>query len=149
MREHFSIPTRDDLIADLAGSKYFTKLDANSAFWQIQLDYESSLLTTFNTLWGRYRFTRMPYGISSASEHYQRQISYMLESINGVKVLHDDILIYASTRTMHGKILFRVLDILKQNRVTLSKKKCVFAVQSLLFIGETISADGRLFLLII
>ena len=73
----------------------------------------------------------------------------MLESINGVKVLHDDILIYASTRTMHGKILFRVLDILKQNRVTLNKTKCVFAVQSLLFIGETISADGRLFLLII
>ena len=144
MREHFAMPTRDDLVVDLAGAKYFTKLDANSAFWQIQLDYESSLLTTFNTPWGRYRFKRMPYGISSASEHYQRRLSYMLESINGVKVSHDDILIYANTRAMHDKILFEVLDVLKKNKVTLNKKKCVFAVQSLLFMGETITADGIL-----
>ena len=58
MREHFSMPTRDYLSVDLAGSKYFTKLDANSAFWQIQLDYESSLLTLFYTGFCHDRTTR-------------------------------------------------------------------------------------------
>ena len=105
MREHHHMPTRDDLVVDLSGSKYFSKLDANSAFWQIKLDYESSLLTTFNTPWGRYRFKRLPYGISSASEHYQRRIALMLESLKGVKVSHDDILIYAPTRSEHDNVV--------------------------------------------
>ena len=144
MREHYSMPTRDDLIVNLADSKWFSKLDANSAFWQCKLDYESSLLTTFNTPWGRYRFLRMPYGISSASEYYQKQIVFMLEGISGVEVSHDDILIHAATKHEHDKILFQVLSVLKRNNVTLNKKKCIFGVQSLLFMGEIISAQGIL-----
>ena len=144
MREHYSMPTRDDLVANLAGSRWFTKLDANSAFWQCKLDYDSSILTTFNTPWGRYRFLRMPYGISSASEYYQKQIVFMLEGIQGVEVSHDDILIHAATKAEHDRILFKVLDVLKKNNVTLNKKKCIFGVHTLLFMGEIISAQGIL-----
>ncbi len=50
----------------------FSTLDARSGFWQIKLDYESSLLTTFSTPFGRYRFLRMPFGVTSASEVIQR-----------------------------------------------------------------------------
>ena len=54
----------------LSDAKYFSVLDATSGYWQIKLDEESSLLTTFNTPFGRYRFTRMPFGIHSAQEDH-------------------------------------------------------------------------------
>ena len=55
--EHYPIPTLDDAIAKIGNSTFYSKLDLTSGYWQVKLDYESSLLTTFNTSFGRYRFT--------------------------------------------------------------------------------------------
>ena len=55
-------------LAQLAGAKVFSKLDANSGFWQIPLSQSSRLLTTFITPMGRYCFNKLPFGISSAPE---------------------------------------------------------------------------------
>ena len=52
--EHYPIPTLDDAIAKIGNSKFYSKLDLTSGYWQVKLDYESSLLTTFNTPFGRY-----------------------------------------------------------------------------------------------
>ena len=62
---------------------------------QIPLDYEISLLTTFSTPFGRYRYTRMPYGVTSASDVCQMYISQILNGINSVTNSQDDILIWA------------------------------------------------------
>ena len=63
-REQYIMPTLDDITVRLAGAKYFSILVARSGYWQIKLDEESSRLTTFNTPFGRYRFTGMPFGIN-------------------------------------------------------------------------------------
>lgn len=47
--------TVDDILPELANSKYFSLLDAKSGYWHVSLDKESSYLTTFNTPWGKYR----------------------------------------------------------------------------------------------
>ena len=67
-REHYHLPTIEEITTRLTGAKFFSTLDAQSGFWQIPLDEESSRLTTFATPFGRYRFTRMPFGIHSAQE---------------------------------------------------------------------------------
>ena len=67
-RENHPLPSVDTTLGKLAGAKYFTKLDANSGFWQIKLSEGSKKLTTFITPWGRYCFNVLPYGISSGSE---------------------------------------------------------------------------------
>ena len=57
-REHYPLPTQEELTLMLSGAKYFSVLDAaTSGYWQIKPDEESSLLTTFNKPFGRYRFT--------------------------------------------------------------------------------------------
>ena len=56
-REHYLIPTQQDLFSHLAGKRVFTVLDLSSGFWQMELDRDSSDLTTFMTLFGRYRLT--------------------------------------------------------------------------------------------
>ena len=53
-QEHFELPTIEDIITRMANTKWFTKLHANRGYWQIPLDDESQLLTTFNTPFGRY-----------------------------------------------------------------------------------------------
>ena len=72
MREHYKLPTREEVMSRFAGATVFSKLDASSGFWQLNLDNESSDLCTFNTQFGRYRYLRLPFGISSAPEIYHR-----------------------------------------------------------------------------
>ena len=70
-RERHPLLVVDQMLAQLAGAQIFTKLDANSGFWQILLSpAKSALLTTFITPFGRYCFRRLPFGISLAPEHF-------------------------------------------------------------------------------
>jgi len=64
-----SLPSVDNTLAQLGSAKYFSKLDG---FWQIEMDPESFKLTTFITTFGRYKFNRLPFGTTSAPEHFQR-----------------------------------------------------------------------------
>ena len=68
-RDHYKTPTVEEITHQLAGSKKFTKVDGTSSYLCIVLDYESSLLTTFNTPWGRYRFVLTPMGPIMCPEH--------------------------------------------------------------------------------
>jgi hypothetical protein len=80
-RPRYQLPVIDDVLPELAQAKVFSKLDLSSAFWQVQLDYESSLLTTFGTSWGRYRWLRLPFGTCASSEIFQHQIHVTLEGL--------------------------------------------------------------------
>ena len=61
-RENHVIPTLEEILPKLAGAKFFSIEDAKCGYWNVNLDLESSYLTTFNSLFGRYRFLRMPFG---------------------------------------------------------------------------------------
>ena len=73
-REYYPLPTIEEIATRLYGAKVFTVLDVRNGFWHIPLDDESSLLTTFNAPFGRYRWRRMLFGISSAPEVFQRRM---------------------------------------------------------------------------
>jgi len=83
----------------------FSKLDARSSFWQIPLSEKSKLLTTFITPKGRFCFNRLPFGISLAPEHFQRQMSNVLEGLDGVICHIDDILVYGGDQPTHDQRL--------------------------------------------
>ena len=92
-REHYQLPTIEEVATRLAGAKKFTLCDAKDGFHQIVLDDVSSYLTTFNSPFGHYRWTRMPFGISSAPEVRQRRMHEFVEDREGVEVIADDFLI--------------------------------------------------------
>jgi hypothetical protein len=71
-RPHHPMRTIEEVTANMPNARVFTILDAKQGFWQVPLDEQSSMLTCFNTPQGRYRFLRMPYGINSESEVFQR-----------------------------------------------------------------------------
>ena len=101
-RETHPIPKVDSILAQLSGAAIFSKLDANSDFWQIPLSEPSKLLTTFITLFGRYAFNKLPFGIASALEIFQRRMNRILEGLDGVVCLMDDILVFDKDRNEHN-----------------------------------------------
>ncbi|UYV81723.1 K02A2.6-like [Cordylochernes scorpioides] len=104
-RELHPLPVLEHELAQLNGAKIFSRLDANSGFWQIKLSEESQTLTTFITPFGRYKFKRLPFGISSAPEHFQKRMSAILRGVNGVICHMDDILIFAKRKEEHDETL--------------------------------------------
>ncbi|GBN50696.1 Retrovirus-related Pol polyprotein from transposon 17.6 [Araneus ventricosus] len=142
MRELHPLPKAEYSLNILTGAKIFSKLDANSGFWQIPLDKKSSYLTTFITPFGRFRFQRLPFGISSAPEHFQRRMSQMLEGIPGTICHMDDILIWGSTEEEHDQRLIEVCNRLMNSGMTLNAKKCIFSQTSIKFLGHIIDGQG-------
>ena len=95
------MPAVEKILAQLGGAKVFTKLDANSGFWQMPLSPESSPLTIFITPFGRFCFHRLLFGITSAPEYFQCQMSEMLQDLDGVLCLMDDVLVYGRIESEH------------------------------------------------
>ncbi|GBM38548.1 Transposon Tf2-9 polyprotein [Araneus ventricosus] len=95
-RPQYNLPTFEDITSKLAGDKYFSVLDAVSAFWQISLDEESSHLCTFSSPFGRFKFLRMPYGIKRAPERFQRVVEEMLD-IQNADNFFDDLIVWGHT----------------------------------------------------
>ena len=109
-RERYPMMTIEEVVASIPQAKVFSVLDATSGYWQVKLDEASSKLCTFNTPYGRYRFTRLPFGIKSAPEVFQQCMSELFEDIEGVKAIVDDLLIWGKDDGEHDARLKQVLN---------------------------------------
>jgi len=90
-REYHPLPAVDTTLGRLAGSRIFTKLDANSGFWQIKLTLELGLLTTFIISWRHFCFNVLPLGVSSGSEKFQKNMNQILQGLEHVECnIHKD-----------------------------------------------------------
>ena len=141
-RERHILPSVEQTLGLLGGAQYFSKLDANSGFWQIPLDHASSLLTTFITPFGRFRFNRLPFGITSAPEHFQRRMSTIMSGLSGVVCHTDDVLVYGRSREEHDQNLRNALKRIEKAGLTLNKDKCKFSQQQVKFLGQVIDGSG-------
>ena len=141
-RELHMLPTVDHLLAQLGETKVMSKLDANSGYWQIPLAQESRTLTTFITPFGRYHFNRLPFGISSASEIYQKRMQEILGDLTGVICMQDDVLVYGKDQQEHDSRLKATLERIKAAGITLNPNKCKFSKNSLKFLGHVLSEEG-------
>ena len=136
LREAHPLPGVDETLAQLTGATVMSKLDANSGFWQIPLSKDSRELTTFITPFGRYCFNKLPFGISSAPEHFQKRMSTILDGVAGFLCLMDDILIVGKDQKEHDTRLTPALEKIQAAGVTLNNKT------SLTFLGHTIDGKG-------
>ena len=124
------------------GKNVFSTLDLRDGYWQVQLDEQSSLLCTFNTPFGRYRFTRMPFGIRSVSEVFQKKNEEAFAGISGIHIVADDMIIAATTVEEHDKILAQVLERAKERNITLNFDKLQLHVSKVKYLGTIITPEG-------
>ena len=142
LRENFPLPTVDETLARLAGAAVFSKLDANCGFWQILLSSSCRHLTTFIMPFGRYCFNKLPFGISSAPELFQRRMSTILQDLSGTLCQMDDVLVFGKTQQEHDDRLTAVLQCIKDAGVTLNPDKCVFSKRQVKFLGHIVDQNG-------
>ena len=142
-RELYQLDSTVETLAKLGDEcKIMSKLDANSGYWQMELDEESQQKCIFITLFGRFRPTRAPFGLSSMPEIFNREMDSIIEGLEGVVKSMDDFLIYGRTLNEHDERLRKFLQRMKEKGITLNREKCQFRTDSVEFLGFSITPDG-------
>ena len=143
LRETYQLPNIENMLAQTKGSKYFTKLECNSGFWPEKLEPDSRLLTTFITQFGSFCFNRMPFGIKSAPEHYQKKMTQILEGLDGHISIIYDMLIHGKTQKEHDDRVRAVLKKFDVAGATVNPEKCEFSKREVKFAGHVIVTRQR------
>lgn len=144
VKDRYPMPIVDELLDELAGSVYFTKLDLRSGYHQIRMAEADEGKTAFKTHSGHFEFRVMPFGLTSAPATFQSVMNTIFAHAirKFVLVFVDDVLIYSKTLPDHVKHLAHVFQVLEQNKLFLKRSKCTFAQKSLEYLGHIISGSG-------
>ena len=113
-REYYQLPSVDETLAKIGNKgKIFSKLDANSGYWQMPLNEKSQKLCTFITPFGRYCPTVGPFGLTSMPEIFSRKMDEIILGLPGVVKNMDDFLIFGETVEEHDRHLHGVLKVME------------------------------------
>jgi len=147
-RNHYLMPTLEDILPELQDAKVFTTCDVSKAFYHVQLDDESKKLTTFESPFGRFRFLRMAFGLSVSPEEWMRRLHEVLYGLKGVACIADDILVYGCGKTLeeanadHDENLTALLIRCRESGIRLNKEKFKYKRDSVAYMGHELTRTG-------
>ena len=144
VKDVFPLPLIDDCLDTLSGNVWFSKLDANSAYWQVRIDPEDRKKTAFQTKYGLYEHVKMGFGLCNAPATYARVMNLVLRGLNWKTVLAflDDILVMGKTFEEHLSNLEDVLKRFRLHGLKLKPKKCQFFQTEVEFLGRIVDGNS-------
>jgi hypothetical protein len=132
-------PDMEEIFTQIRGATIFSKIDLTHGFWNLRLDPASSDLCVFATPWGRFRYLRLPFGVAPAPEVFHRVVADVIRGLPNVVHYIDDILIYATTREEHDRLVREVIRRLRDVGFAICADKCVFSQPTMTFLGHSVS----------
>lgn len=141
IKDHFPILTIDELLDELGGSQWFTKLDLLQGYHQILMHEDDITKTAFKTYHGHYEFTVMPFGLCNAPSSFQATMNSFFRPYlrRFIIVFFDDILIYSSSFNDHFLHLELAFQVLLQGQFFTKLSKCSFAQTQVEYLGHVVS----------
>ena len=122
----------------------FSTFDVKNGFWHKHLDEESSKLMTFNMPFGQYCWLRLPFGLPSAPEEFQRRQYQVVEGLPGVLSIYDNLLLYGVGDTYEEALQDHNIKLLKfmQRCLKLNRDKVKLRLKAVPFIGHVLTDQG-------
>lgn len=144
-RDVYPLPRIEDALSRLEGSRYFSIMDMQSGYWQVEVRPEDREKTVFITPDGLYQFKVMPFGLSNAPATFQRMMDVLLSGLkwNTCLVYLDDIVVFSKTVSEHLSRLDEVLARIQRANLKLKISKCSFFATSLKVLGYVVSGKGQ------
>ena len=137
------LPKIDEMYASLRGAKIFTTLDLRSGYYHITLDKESKAKTAFVTLFGKYEFNAVSFGLAQAPAYFQQLISIVLQDCSDFAMAYlDDIIIFSQNEDEHLKHIEIIFKKLKKADLKLKESKCEFFKKEIHYLGHLISVNS-------
>lgn len=142
--ESFPIPLIDEIIDDLAHSKFFSTLDIYSAFFCVELDTDSRDFTSFQNSYFRYRFKRLPMGLANSPATFQRAMNLIFKDMlgQGLRIYLDDLIIYTKTAEEHFAMLQKIFQRLRENNLKLKIDKTRLLKREVHYLGFIVDEHG-------
>ncbi|GFO34307.1 Pol polyprotein [Plakobranchus ocellatus] len=143
-KDVFLLPCIEDCVDASDGNLWFSKLDANSAYWQVRLDEESKRKTAFCTRRGLFEFVRMPFGLCNAPATFSRVINLVLSDLNWESVLAflDDVCVLGRSYDDHIDNFRKVFERFRTYGLRLKPRKCSLFRREVEYLGRLVSRNG-------
>jgi hypothetical protein len=144
IKNRYPIPCINELMDELHGAVFFSKIDLRSGYHQISIRKQDIEKTAFRCHFGHFEFLVMPFGLTNAPTTFQSCMNHIFRGQlrKYILVFFDDILIYSKTWDEHLAHLEKVLDIMKTQSLYAKESKCEFGMRELLYLGHIISGQG-------
>ena len=140
--DQFPIPNISQLLNRLKSSKYYSRIDLKSGFWQVKVDEGSIDKTTFIVPWGTYKCLRMPFGLKNNPSIFSRIMYKILGHLDFVEIYMDDIIIHSGSVNEHFDHIYQVLVLLANANLKLNAKKSVWFKTEITLLGYTVTSVG-------
>ncbi|KAI0220548.1 hypothetical protein LSAT2_027945 [Lamellibrachia satsuma] len=141
-RSPHKIPTLEKFNPVFADARVFSKMDAKVGYRSTHLDDDSQEITTFRILFGRYCYTRLPFGLCVSQDLFQRAMDRTLDRALGCVGIAGDVVVYGGNAEEHDENLWRLTQVAREEGLVFNSKKCVIKTDKIVFFGSVYGQDG-------